>query len=161
MIARTKDSHLRKRRQQSACAGLARAALVVRSIPRWCLPSRFASARGAAIERRALKSPPSDGRERARHQPRSFAAALSAALAPCERHRQDETPKRLGAANPHRRSSRNRARCGLARRRPMLPITFRTDYLTVTSPVATTRSTSKCCQSGKQEQEATEDQART
>ena len=41
MIAKAKDSHPESGDSKSACAGWARAGLVVRPIPRWCLPSRF------------------------------------------------------------------------------------------------------------------------
>ena len=41
MTAKAKDSHPENGESKSACVGLARAGLVVRSIPRWCLPSRF------------------------------------------------------------------------------------------------------------------------
>ena len=56
---------------KGACVGLGRAAAVVRSIPRWRLPSRFASARGALLVRTSRPQEPAFGR-----------AGKSASLAP-------------------------------------------------------------------------------
>ena len=54
MIAKAKDSHPENGESKSACVGLARAGLVVRSIPRWCLPSRFRVRAGPRSGHRTL-----------------------------------------------------------------------------------------------------------